>query len=101
MTRSSHGLDARRRRALYRAWHRGTREMDLLLGTFADAYIAALDTADLLAFEALLDVGDPELLVWLTGQAEVAAPHDTAVYRAIRNFHATRHKQDGGSDGAR
>jgi len=92
--RSSEGLDPRRRRALFRAWHRGTREMDLLLGRFADAYIAALDDADLRTFEALMEVPEPDLLAWLTGRAAVAANYATPLYHSIERFHATRHEQD-------
>ena len=42
-TRSSAGLDERRRRLLYRSWHRGTREMDLIMGRFADAVGRSVD----------------------------------------------------------
>ncbi len=55
-TRSSEGLDVRRRKLLFRAWHRGTREMDLILGRFADAAIADLSEAEIDDFERLLDV---------------------------------------------
>jgi antitoxin CptB len=91
-SRSSDGLDPRRRRALFRAWHRGMRETDLLLGRFADAYIATLDDDGLAAFEALLEVPDDELLAWLTGRAPVSANHATPLYHAIAAFHATRHE---------
>ena len=90
-TRTSDGLDARRRRALFRAWHRGIREMDLLLGTFADTHIGDLDDARMDAFEALMEVPDQELLSWFTGAEPVAADHDTPVFREIAAFHATRH----------
>jgi antitoxin CptB len=85
--RSSNGLDSRRRRALYRAWHRGMREVDLLLGRFADAHIDALDNHDLADFEALMDVPDDLLLTWLTGQAPAAASHETRILKAILAFH--------------
>ena len=91
-SRSSDGLDPRRRRALFRAWRRGTREMDLLLGRFADAYIATLEDDGLAAFEALLEVPDDELLAWLTGRAPVSANHATPLFNAIAAFHATRHE---------
>lgn len=68
-TRSSADLDARRRRALFRAWHRGMREMDLVLGRFADREIATLSPEELAQFEALLEVPDGELLKWVTGEA--------------------------------
>ena len=54
-TRSSEGLDARRRKLLFRSWHRGMREMDLILGAFADAEIGALTDAEIDQYERLLD----------------------------------------------
>lgn len=90
-TRTSDGLDPRRRRALFRAWHRGIREMDLLLGTFADTHIGDLDDSRLDEFEALMELQDKDLLSWFTGTAPVAAEHDTPVFRQIAEFHATRH----------
>jgi len=80
-TISSEGLDARRRKLLFRSWHRGMREMDLILGSFADAEIAALTDAELDDYERLLDVADTVLLPWMTG--EVAAPDDAMIGRII------------------
>jgi antitoxin CptB len=87
MTRSSDGLDVRRRRILFRAWHRGMREADLIMGRFADAAIADLTEDELAAFERLLDVPDRDLLAWVTGEWDVPAEHDTALYRRLRDFH--------------
>src|SRR5690606_15540728 len=67
-TRTSDGLEPRRRRILFRAWHRGMREADLLLGTFADAYIGSFGEEDLDDFEALLEAPDGDILAWLTGR---------------------------------
>src|SRR3954452_11081415 len=66
-TRSSDGLDDRRKRLLFRCWHRGTREMDLILGRFADAEISHLSDTDLTQFEELMEVPDPDLYAALTG----------------------------------
>ncbi|MBM3503271.1 MAG: succinate dehydrogenase assembly factor 2 [Alphaproteobacteria bacterium] len=55
------GLDERRRRVRYRSWHRGTREMDLLLGGFADRHLATMSADDLEAFERLIALPDPDL----------------------------------------
>ena len=60
-TRSSDGLDDRRKRLLFRCWHRGTREMDLILGRFADAEIADLTDYQLSDLELLIEVPDPDL----------------------------------------
>ena len=73
-TRSSEGLDLRRRKLLFRAWHRGMREMDLIMGRFADAaYRRRLSDAELDEFERLIDVPDRDLLAWVTGEQPVAA----------------------------
>ena len=89
-TISSHGLDARRKRTLFRAWHRGTREMDLLLGQYADHVIATLSDNELDAFEALMEVPDQDLFSWLTGKADVPDNYDTTIFRGVREFHASR-----------
>jgi antitoxin CptB len=84
--RSSEGLDVRRRKILFRAWHRGLREVDLILGRFADGNIEQLTEADLNEFENLMDVPDGELLAWLTGEAAVPASHDGPLLRRLRDF---------------
>lgn len=87
-TRSSEGLDARRRRVLFRAWHRGIREMDLILGRFADVWIDRLTDGDLTTFEALLEAPDPDAYAWVTGAAPLPAAHDTPLFAKLRQFHA-------------
>lgn len=87
--RSSEGLDVRRRKLLFRAWHRGLREVDLILGQFADAHIATLDEAALHEFEALMDVPDGELLTWLTGEAAAPSAHDGPLFHRLRAFNAS------------
>ena len=81
---SSAGLDVRRRRALFRAWRRGVREADLVLGGFADANLATMSEAELDEFERLLDAPDPELLAWITGEAPVPAAFDTPLIARLR-----------------
>ena len=75
---SSEGLDARRRRLLFRSWHRGMREMDLVLGRFADAQIATLSDAELDEYERLLEVPDQQMFAWVTGAQAAPAEIDTA-----------------------
>ena len=87
-TISSEGLDTRRRRLLFRAWHRGMREVDLITGRFADAHIATLSDAEVDAFERLMDVPEPDLLAWVMGSAQTPADHDTPLFRRICAFHA-------------
>ena len=86
-SRSSEGLDLRRRRILYRAWHRGIREMDLIMGRFADAEIGTMSEPDLEMFELLIEVPDRDLFRWVTGEAETPTNYDTDVFRRLRAFH--------------
>jgi antitoxin CptB len=84
---SSDGLDARRKRLLFRSWHRGMREMDLVLGRFADAQIAALSDAELDEYERWLEFPDLQIFTWVNG-AQTAPPEvDTALFRRLRDFH--------------
>ena len=87
-TISSEGLDARRRRLLFRAWHRGMREVDLITGRFADAHIATLSETEVDDFERLMDVPEPDLLAWIMGALPTPADHDTALFRRICAFQA-------------
>lgn len=86
-TRSSADLDVRRRRILYRSWHRGTREMDLLMGQFVDAEIATLTDAELDELELLIEVPDRDLFSWLTGTVDAPSNYDTALFRRLQSFH--------------
>jgi antitoxin CptB len=86
-SRSNEDLDVRKRRLRFRAWHRGTREMDLLLGRFADAEMARLDERDIGLFEALMEAPDPDLYNWITGTEETPALYDTPLLRRLRDFH--------------
>lgn len=86
-TRSSADLDPRRRKILFRSWHRGMREMDLIMGRFADEAIAGFDDAELDEFERLIEVLDRDLLSWVTGEAAVPANYDTELFRKLKAFH--------------
>jgi antitoxin CptB len=86
--RSSEGLDARRRRLLFRAWRRGVRETDLIIGRFADAHIDTLDAAELADFEKLIEAPNADLYAWVVGQADIPANYDTAVLRQLKSFHS-------------
>jgi antitoxin CptB len=90
-TRSSHGLDDRRKRLLFRCWHRGTREMDLILGRFADAEIAVLADNELGELERLIEVPDPDLYAALTGERALPAEHASPLFERIKAFRAGDH----------
>jgi antitoxin CptB len=84
--RSSEGLDGRRRKLLFRAWHRGTREMDLIMGRFADAFIATLDEAELVSLEKLMEIPDSDLYAWVSGGTAVPVDVDSSLFRRLRDF---------------
>jgi antitoxin CptB len=86
-TRSSADLDHRRRKVLFRAWHRGMREMDLIMGRFADAEIGTMPDADLDVFELLIEVPDRDLLAWITGEKPTPENYLTDVFRRLKSFH--------------
>jgi antitoxin CptB len=79
--------DTRRRRALYRAQHRGTKEMDFLLGRYAEARLAGMDSADLTAFEELLALPDPQLQGWLMQGQTFEGSALADLLRDIQSFH--------------
>lgn len=79
-------LEIRRKRLLYRSRYRGTKEADLLLGSFADRYLAEFGPAQIDGYEALLDIDDADLLDWLTGRAPPPAERDSDVLRLLMAF---------------
>jgi antitoxin CptB len=81
-TPAPEALDQRRRRLLFRATHRGTRENDLLLGGFVTARLASFTDSDLVALEEILELPDPVLADWLTGRLPL--PPNNPMLRAIR-----------------
>jgi len=87
-TRSSVGLDDRRKRLLFRCWHRGTREMDLILGRFADAEIASLAEDELSELERLIEVPDPDLYAALIGDRPLPQGAAGALFERIKSFRA-------------
>ena len=80
-------VETRRRRAVYRASHRGTKEMDWVLGRFAEHALPGMAGARLLAFEELLGLPDPVLHEMLMDGAPVADTSIAALVADIRAFH--------------
>ena len=73
----------RRRRLRYRAWHRGTKEMDLVLGPFADAHLEGFGSPELDRLETLMDEEDTDLLKWVMGQEPVPVHADADLLGTI------------------
>lgn len=86
VSRTSADLDPRRRRILYRCWHRGIREMDLILGQFAEDELAVLDEAELDELERIMSEEDNDLVRWITGAAATPAHLQTAMFARIGTY---------------
>ncbi|HET7714483.1 MAG TPA: succinate dehydrogenase assembly factor 2 [Bauldia sp.] len=83
-------IDTRRRRLRFRAWHRGIRETDLIMGRFADAYIETFTVEEMADFERLLEIPDRDILDWVTGASPVPKDAMTPMLGRILAFHGTR-----------
>jgi len=82
----SESSEIRRKRLRFRSWHRGTREMDLLLGAFADAHLEGLSDDQLGRYEALLELSDPDLFAWIRGREAVPPAYDNDVFKLLQDF---------------
>jgi antitoxin CptB len=82
-TLSETELDHLRRKLKFRAWHRGIKEMDLILGHFADVALETMVEPELLEFSALLEVDDRDLIKWFTGESQTPVEWQTTLFEKI------------------
>lgn len=78
--------EARLKKLRFRAWRRGFREADLILGPFADKHVRAMTPAELDIFEVLLEVPDQDLYAWIVGTADTPAAFDHEIMSQIKAF---------------
>ena len=83
MTTDPTHLDPRLKRIIYRANHRGMRELDMLIGQFAEARAASFTPAEADEFERLMDVEEPDLMSWITGQKPTPDDYNTPLFREM------------------
>ena len=83
---NSETIENRRKRLRFRSWHRGTKEMDLLMGSFADAHLEAFGRDQLDRYEALLDVPEPVVYDWILGRTAPPADYDHDVMKLLLDF---------------
>jgi antitoxin CptB len=81
--------DARRKRLLFRSWHRGTRELDLLLGGFAERYLSTFTATQLEVYEQLLEFSDPDIYLWITEAEPVPKVNQSDILTLLQNFKTT------------
>jgi antitoxin CptB len=84
---SSDGLEPLRKKLLFRAWHRGIREMDLIFGRFADAHIGEMPAQEIEEFAFLLEVFDRDLIQWFTDETETPTEWNTELFQKIKQYH--------------
>jgi antitoxin CptB len=77
--------EIRRKRLLFRSWHRGTREADLLLGPFAERHLAEMTAGELDEFEALLEETDDDIYDWISGRAPPPPHREGVVLRRLQD----------------
>lgn len=86
-------LEQRKRRASYRAHYRGTKEMDWLVGKFADAHLGGMDEAELALFETILAIPDPELQSWIVEPSLIADREIGPLVAKMNAFHDLRTRE--------
>jgi antitoxin CptB len=79
-------LDDRLKRLRFRAWHRGTKEADLLVGGFFDTHAAKWGEAEIAWFEAMIDEEDVEIMAWAIGTAPPPEHYEGAMMQAMRQL---------------
>jgi antitoxin CptB len=87
MIMSGSDLGMRRRRALWRATHRGSKEMDFLLGRFAEAALDGMNAANIGVFERLIDTPDPDIEMSLFGGQSLGEADLDELIGRLRRFH--------------
>jgi antitoxin CptB len=84
---SPHELDERRKKLRFRCWHRGIREMDLIMGGFADAHLATMTDSELDELERLIEVQDHDLYASIAGTATLEADlEDGPLFMRMKAF---------------
>ena len=91
--------EARLKKLKFRAWRRGFREADLILGPFADKHVPGMSLADLDTFEVLLEVPDHDLYAWIVGSAATPTAYDTEIMNRIKQFRFEAHEMRGDDRG--
>lgn len=76
-------IETKRKRLQFRSWHRGTKELDLIMGTFADRHLADLSEAELDLYDHILTYPDPDIYNWVTGLEQVPANFRNSVMERL------------------
>ena len=80
-------LETKRKRLIFRSWHRGTREMDLIMGSFAEANVPGFNEAELDLYEEVLQNPDPDVYDWILGRIAVPANLNNVIIEKLLQHH--------------
>ena len=87
-------IENRQKRLIFRSWHRGTREMDLIMGTFAEKNVPAMGESELDLYEELLHTPDPDVYDWVSGHTDVPANLMNPVIEKLLNHDYVRSRAE-------
>lgn len=79
-------LEARKRRLRFRAWHRGTKEADIMIGSFVDRAIDTMSVEDIAWFERFLEENDVDIMSWVIGRTPTPAVYEGPLMDAMRRL---------------
>ena len=79
-------LEVRRKRLRYHSWHRGTKELDLVLGQFGEKYLPTMSENDIDLFEAIINENERDIYAWFAGRERVPEQHENHIMNMILNF---------------
>lgn len=91
-------VNNKRKRLIFRSWHRGTKEMDQILGSFANKYIPTFDEAELDLYEQLLENSDPEMYDWICGRVDVPANKNSAILEKLLSYDYASQRSTGSDE---
>ena len=82
-------VEIRRKRLRYHSWHRGTKELDLVLGQFAEKHLPNMDEPDLDLYEAIINENEHDIYAWLARRETIPPEHDHHIMEMILDFKLT------------
>ena len=91
-------LENKRKRLIFRSWHRGTKEMDQILGAFANKYVPEFSEAELDLYAQLLENSDPELYDWICGRVDVPANKNSEILEKLLNYNYATDRSTGSDE---
>jgi len=91
-------LENKRKRLLFRSWHRGTKEMDQILGSFANQHISHFSEEELVEYEGILDNSDPEMYDWICGRVDVPANKKSPILEKLLNYDYATQRSTGSDE---